>query len=201
MGAMNGNAGQDAPKPKPKPEPKPEPKPKPKPKPAPKPEPAPKPKPAPKPEPQPKPKPVATPEPEPKPVEEPTSSFDDLLKQEMDELQKNAPKPMEGSQSNAQEMDEVQQYQSLIRQTVTRYWRRPPSARNEMEVMLSIELLPGGELKNVSIDRTSGDRAFDNSAVVAVKNAGRFSVPPDPVLFNRHFRSFKIRFKPGDLRY
>ena len=109
--------------------------------------------------------------------------------------------PIEGNTDTQQELDEIRQYQALIKQTVTRYWRRPPSARNDMEAMLDIQLLPGGELKTVKIHKSSGDTAFDNSALLAVQNAGRFSVPPAPVLFDRHFRSFKMRFKPGDLRY
>lgn len=187
---------------KPAPKPKPVAKPKPKPQ-KPKPKPKAKPKAKPKPKPAPQPKPAPKPEPKPEKVEEQSSSFSDLLKQEMESLEtkkKDLP-PMQGNSDTQQELDEILQYQALIKQTVTRYWRRPPSARNEMEVMLALELLPGGELKNVKVHRTSGDKAFDNSAVLAVQNAGRFSVPPDPVLFDRHFRSFKIRFKPGDLRY
>ncbi len=118
----------------------------------------------------------------------------------LEKAKENTPAQDEQEQEQ-QEMDEILQYQSLIQQTVKRYWIRPPSARNDMVVMLNIQLLPGGELKTVGIDESSGNAAFDRSAVLAVEKAGRFSVPSDPVLFDRHFRVFKMRFKPGDLRY
>ena len=194
---------------KPKAQPKPQPKPAPKPKPEAKPKPKPTPKPAPKPKPKPveKPKPAATkpqPKPEPKPSAPDTSSaFSDLLKEEMKAIQKDEADVVEAvdSSESDQQLDEINQYKALIQQTMKRYWARPPSARNDMVVDLSISLLPGGEVKSVVIDRSSGNGAFDNSAMQAVQKAGRFSVPSDPVLFDRHFRNFKMRFKPDDLRY
>ncbi|MVF10747.1 cell envelope integrity protein TolA [Ketobacter sp. MCCC 1A13808] len=129
-------------------------------------------------------------------------SFSDILKQEMESIEKDQPAtPANNQDQSAQEMDEILQYKGLIQQTVQRYWRRPPGARNDMTVVLDIQLLPGGELKSVRIEDSSGNQAFDNSAMLAVQSAGRFSVPPDPKLFDRHFRAFKMRFKPGDLRY
>lgn len=186
------------PKPKPKPAPKPEPKPKPKPEVKPKPQP----KAAPKPEPKPQPKTETKPKPEPKVQEADENDFSDLLKEEMAAIkdEKTATVPVEPSDS-VQQLDEIMQYKAIIQQTMKRYWVRPPSARNDMEVTLSISLLPGGEVKTVKIDNSSGNGAFDNSAIQAVQKAGRFSVPPDPVLFDRHFRNFKMRFKPDDLRY
>lgn len=189
------------PKPAPKPAPKPKPKPEPKPKPVPKPKPTPKPKPAPK--------PAAKPEPKPKPKEsapakeQPSSAFSDLLKAEMEAIKEDEAVPAQEMQSSesAQQLDEILQYKAIIQQTMKRYWARPPSAVNDMVVTLDIGLLPGGEVKSVTIARSSGNSAFDNSAVQAVQKAGRFSVPPDPVLFDRHFRNFKMRFKPGDLRF
>ncbi|MEE2732784.1 MAG: cell envelope integrity protein TolA [Pseudomonadota bacterium] len=187
------------PKPQPKPAPKPEPKPQPKPKPEPKPQPKPQPKPAPKPQPA-----AQKPQPKPEPKPEPAgSAFSDLLKEEMEAIQKDETASVEAvdASETQQQLDEITQYKAMIQQTMKRYWARPPSARNDMVVDLSISLLPGGEVKTVTIDRSSGNGAFDNSAVQAVQRAGRFSVPSDPVLFDRHFRHFKMRFKPGDLRY
>lgn len=194
-------------KPKAQPKPKPVAKPKPKPEPKPKPKPKPAPKPAPKQKPAANPKPAATkpqPKPEPKAKEADTSSaFSDLLKEEMEAIKKDEADVAESvdTSESEQQLDEITQYKALIQQTMKRYWARPPSARNDMVVDLSISLLPGGEVKSVVIDRSSGNGAFDNSAVQAVQKAGRFSVPSDPVLFDRHFRHFKMRFKPDDLRY
>ena len=142
-------------------------------------------------------------EPKPAPKEAPSEAFSDLLKQEMEAIKQDEAEAMPAAESSetAQQLDEILQYKAIIQQTMKRYWARPPSARNGMVVTLSISLLPGGEVKSVVIDRSSGNSAFDNAAVQAVQKAGRFSVPPDPQLFDRHFRNFKMRFKPDDLRY
>ena len=65
-------------------------------------------------------------------------------------------------------------YAALIQQTVINYWSRPPSARNGMEAELSIQLIPTGEVVSVNVIRSSGNSAFDRSAINAVKKAGSF---------------------------
>jgi len=94
-------------------------------------------------------------------------------------------------------------YAALIRDTVTNYWSRPPSARNGMEAVLAIQLVPTGEIVSVSVLRSSGSAAFDRSAVNAVEKAGSFpelqNLPPRE--FEQTFRRFQLLFRPEDLRY
>ena len=94
-------------------------------------------------------------------------------------------------------------YAALIRETVAGYWNRPPSARNGMEVLLEVQLVPTGEVINVRLLRGSGDTAFDRSAQNAVERAGGFpelrNLPPRE--FERSFRRFQLLFRPEDLRY
>ena len=143
------------------------------------------------------------------PASEPTEDFSDLLKSEMKamEQQPNAKQPTAPTPTSTQETDtdkvqnEIDQYVGLIQQTISRYWIRPPNARTGMVVTLRINLLPGGELNDVNVVDSSGNAAFDHSAVLAVQKAGRFPVPKDPVLFDRYFRSLKLVFNPTDLRY
>lgn len=103
--------------------------------------------------------------------------------------------------ATAQEM--AASYAALIRQTVEGYWSRPPSARNGMEVLLAIQLIPTGEVVSVSIVQSSGNTAFDRSAVNAVNKAGAFpelqKLPTRE--FERTFRRFSLLFRPEDLRY
>jgi TonB family protein len=92
---------------------------------------------------------------------------------------------------------------SLIQRTVVNYWSRPPSARNGMECELSIQLIPTGEVVNVTLVRSSGNSAFDSSAVNAVQKAGAFpelqNLPSRE--FEKNFRRLTLIFKPEDLRY
>lgn len=94
-------------------------------------------------------------------------------------------------------------YAALIRDTVVNYWSRPPSARNGMEAMLAIQLVPTGEIVSVSVLRSSGSVAFDRSAVNAVEKAGSFpelkNLPARE--FEKTFRRFQLLFRPEDLRY
>lgn len=82
---------------------------------------------------------------------------------------------------------------------VVQSWSRPPSARNAMNTLVLVELYPSGELNSVGIVESSGNSAFDRSAVAAVRKAAPFKVPPDRALFNARFRSFHLRFQPQDL--
>lgn len=212
-----------APKPEPKQEPKPEPKPEPKeePKPAPKPEPTPEPKkepkPAPKPEPKQEPKPAPTPEPkeEPKPEPKPTPKFEqpDMLDMLAEEEARMAKQQAQERKAQAEEKAaaeaesaaealaddaETAGYVDAIQGAIAQRWVRPPSARNGMLTVLAITLTPGGDVVDVKVIQSSGDKALDRSAVNAVKNVGRLPVP-EGSLFER-FRNMTFNFRPEDLR-
>lgn len=186
----------EPPKPQPK---KPEP-PKPEPK---KPEP-PKPQPK-KPEPKkPEPKKPEPKKPEPKkpePKKPDPRDFSDLIDEELDDLAKPT-KPTKASDApSASTSPVVDKYLAGIRADIERRWTRPPLSRNGMKVTLRIYLLPGGELNDVRVVESSGNAAFDRSALTAVQKVGRFTVPSDPVEFDRNFRQFTVLFNPDDLTY
>jgi TonB family protein len=168
-----------------------------------KPKPKPKPKPAPKvvaPKPKPEPaKPTLRPTPKPKPTPNQQSSRDALAAIVRSELA-----TVESQQQAALTEGEMSaSFVSLIQRTVVNYWSRPPSARNGMECELSIQLIPTGEVVNVTLVRSSGNAAFDSSAVNAVQKAGAFpelqNLPSRE--FEKNFRRLTLIFKPEDLRY
>lgn len=86
-----------------------------------------------------------------------------------------------------------------IYSAVVANWSRPPSARNDMETRLRVELIPTGEVVAVTVLSSSGNTAFDRSAEAAVRKARRFEVPSETRLFEQQFRSFVLLFKPQDL--
>ncbi|MBE9538308.1 MAG: cell envelope integrity protein TolA [Proteobacteria bacterium] len=174
-------------------------------------------KPKPKPRAKPKPKPVqkAKPKPEAKPKKTPPKV-----------VEKVEPKPeprltaaelaaiarSELSQAMAEEEqaqaamtsdDIAASYAALIQQTVVSYWSRPPSARNGMEVLLALQLIPTGEVVSVTVVKSSGNSAFDRSAMNAVQKAEQFpelkNLPSRE--FEKTFRRFRLLFRPEDLRY
>jgi|AZIJ01.1.fsa_nt_gi colicin import membrane protein len=98
-----------------------------------------------------------------------------------------------------------QGYQSYIQQRIIANWNRPLSARRGMEAILSIQLVPTGQVVGVSVVKSSGNDAFDLSVQQAVKKVGRFEKLQElsrqsPVIFEQNFRQFRLVFRPEDLR-
>ena len=91
-------------------------------------------------------------------------------------------------------------YVAQIQREIVQNWSRPPSARNGMEALLRVLLIPTGEVIDVKVEDSSGNGAFDRSAVLAVTKARRFVVPTDSQRFERDFREFTVLFRPDDLR-
>lgn len=91
-------------------------------------------------------------------------------------------------------------YVGQIQREIVQNWSRPPSARNGMEALLRVRLIPTGEVVDVKVEDSSGNDAFDRSAVLAVTKARRFVVPTDSQRFERDFREFTVLFRPDDLR-
>ncbi|NOR40143.1 MAG: cell envelope integrity protein TolA [Gammaproteobacteria bacterium] len=183
---------------KPKPKPKPKAKPKARTKPKSKPVAKPKPKPVAKVKPAAKPKPVV----KPKPKAEPRISEAELAAIARADLSR-AMAEEEQVQATATAEEMAASFAALIQQTVVNYWSRPPSARNGMEALLAIQLIPTGEVVSVTVLKSSGNTAFDRSAVNAVEKAGSFpelqSLPSRE--FEKTFRRFRLLFRPEDLRY
>jgi colicin import membrane protein len=91
-------------------------------------------------------------------------------------------------------------YVSQIQREIIQNWSRPPSARNGMQALLKVNLVPTGEVVSVTLTESSGNDAFDRSAVLAVRKAERFVVPAESAQFERNFREFEVLFRPDDLR-
>ena len=96
----------------------------------------------------------------------------------------------------------VAQYSAMISQQMHQRWKLPPSARRNMVALVKIRMVPTGDLVTVTIAQSSGNEAFDQSAILAVQKAGRFAFMKNlpSRLFEAHFREFTFRFSPEDLR-
>lgn len=98
--------------------------------------------------------------------------------------------------------DMAAHFDELIKARASEGWTRPPSARQGMVVELEISINPDGTVTSVGVAKTSGDLAFDKSAVAAVKNIGRLTEmqemkPADTI----KYRSFQMTFTPTDLSF
>ncbi len=121
--------------------------------------------------------------------------LDALLASQLNELKKEEASAID--QSADEEM--VQTYAQGIYQLIVATWSRPPSARNGMQTKLMVELVPTGDVVGVTIVESSGNAAFDRSAELAIRKAGKFDVPKESADFERYFRRFPVVFNPEDL--
>ena len=176
-----------------------------------------KPKPKAKPEPKPKSPEIPTTKPEPPPVAvtpqpkaaDPTPAEEIALQMDAQQLAALTREELtslidaEQAASGSLEPSLRDVVAATIQAAVISRWTRPPSARNGMVSILSIQLVPTGEVVGVGVIQSSGNTAFDRSAVTAVERAGRFPeiAKVDNRTFEANFRRFQLIFKPEDLRY
>lgn len=102
----------------------------------------------------------------------------------------------------ASDQELANSYIALITRQVQNSWSRPPSARNNMQAELALQLVPTGEVVSVRVVSSSGNGAFDRSAEQAVRRAERFPELQDlpPRVFEKYFRRLNLIFRPEDLR-
>lgn len=167
--------------------------------------------PKPKPKPKPKPEPASTPavesKPQPTEVAEPAPPAVPVLDAEQlaaltrEELETLVDADIVTTGAGEPSLRDV--VAATIQAAVINRWTRPPSARNGMVAVLAIQLVPTGEVVGVGVLQSSGDTAFDRSAMTAVNRAGRFPevAKLDDPAFEANFRRFQLIFKPEDLRY
>lgn len=103
------------------------------------------------------------------------------------------------------DQEAVASYVGLITRDIQNNWSRPPNARVGMEVTLLIQLIPSGDVINVSVIKSSGNDAFDRSAENAVRRVGKFPylrelAEKSSPAFERNFRRLTMVFNPTDLR-
>ena len=167
----------------------------------------PKPKPEPsKPPPRPKPEAVVPkPPPKPDPEVERRAREEAARQQRLRELmERSTALALDEEAAEERTVDaDTMTYADAISRAIVAEWSRPPSARNDMQARLQVDLTPSGDLIGVQVVDTSGNAAFDRSAQTAVRKAartlGRFPVPPERSVFEAHFRHFTLLFKPEDL--
>ena len=90
----------------------------------------------------------------------------------------------------------IARYKALIRQKVEQNWVRPPDSRRGMQCVVKVRLVPGGDVLEADVVRSSGDAVFDRSVVNAVYRASPLPLPDDSTLFP-YFRDLEFTFKPG----
>jgi TolA protein len=74
--------------------------------------------------------------------------------------------------------DEASAYLDKVEQKIMSGWRLPPQS-NGLKVVLRMQLEKSGQVSQVRVEKTSGNKTFDESAVAAVRKANPFPVVPE----------------------
>ena len=94
-------------------------------------------------------------------------------------------------------VEEISYYSNLIRDQVIINWKQPSSAKKGMSAEILITLVPTGEIVQVKLTKTSGNQAFDSSALNAIQKVSKFEgLDMGRRLFDNNFRKFTLVFNP-----
>jgi colicin import membrane protein len=90
---------------------------------------------------------------------------------------------------------QVGKYQDMIRAKIRRNIVMPPDVPESAKAEFKVTLLPGGDVLDVELLRSSGHAAYDNAAERAIYKAQPLPVPTDASL-QKMFRELKLTIRP-----
>jgi colicin import membrane protein len=86
-------------------------------------------------------------------------------------------------------------YIPQIQQKIQRNWLRPGGSAAGLSCLIRVKLIPGGEVVDARVVRSSGDPLFDRSVETAVLKASPLPMPADAAMF-KYFREIDFLFNP-----
>ncbi len=119
----------------------------------------------------------------------------DLIRKEREADAANAAKAQATADARAAAAREIAKYVAGIRSRVYAYVPAPDGVQGNPEAVVSVTLLPGGELLDARLVRGSGNAEHDQAVLAAIRRAQPFVVPTGD-LFDQHFRRFTMSFRP-----
>jgi len=117
---------------------------------------------------------------------------DDRLRQQMLDMEAKRLQEQRTKQVNSAIQKGIREIQNKIQRT----WIRPVSAKAGMSCGVKVRIIPGGNVLNVKITKSSGDGVFDRSVETAVRRAAPLPLPKDASMF-KHFREIEFTFNPS----
>ena len=98
----------------------------------------------------------------------------------------------------ADNADVVEQISYKVIKDIEALWIRPNSAEIGMFADFELNLNRSGIIENIEMKKTSGDKAFDRTALNAIRKYKQIKYVRslDDQTFHKYFSSFILRFKP-----
>ena len=110
---------------------------------------------------------------------------------------KEAEQALQAQLAEEQAQHALSQYIPQIQAKIQRNWLRPPGSSAGLSCLILVKLIPGGEVVDAKVVRSSGDPLFDRSVETAVLKASPLPLPQDTAMF-KHFREIQFVFIPDE---
>ena len=93
----------------------------------------------------------------------------------------------------------IDEYKAKISAKIRRNIVPPPDVADDAVAEFNVTLLPGGDVLDATLIKSSGNQAYDDAVDRAILKASPLPVPEDPDLFNSRFRNLRLKFRPKDV--
>ena len=104
---------------------------------------------------------------------------------------------VKNNDNNIVSQTDLEIFSSMIKSQVMENWKRPTNLSSNLKTEIQITLVPTGEILSSKIINSSGNRAFDDSALTAISKLKSFDgLNMQMNLFDQHFRKFILIFSP-----
>jgi colicin import membrane protein len=110
---------------------------------------------------------------------------------EADETKRRAEIAMRAAQQKL-----IDDWRARIQAKVTARIVMPPDLKGRPEGVYEVTVLPGGDILEIQLKRSSGVPAYDAAVERAINLSSPLPVPDDSDLFQQYFRKFNFTFKP-----
>lgn len=127
---------------------------------------------------------------QPLPEEQRPKVADDLEQLVRDQEALEKQRAQQAAQSRA--LDVIAEYKAKIMAKIRSRIVLPPNIPDDSVAELDVTLLPGGDILNVKLRKSSGYAAFDSAVERAIYLAKPLPLPPDPALFPK-FRDLSLK--------
>lgn len=107
------------------------------------------------------------------------------------EQEAKAQREAQQAAARARVMNEVAKYKAMILAKIKSRIIMPPDLPGNPVAEFNVTLLPGGDILDVRLRRSSGYAAFDSAVERAIYLSKPLPLPPDPALFNE-FRNLNV---------
>ncbi len=92
----------------------------------------------------------------------------------------------------------LQKYHMDVLEKIEEVWRTPTSVKKDFLTLLAVKVRRDGMVVDITIDQPSGNRAYDESIMRAIKAAE--PLPRFPAAIREDILELGFRFRPGDMR-